>query len=83
MVRQEIWAIPLSRAEAFFREQPDVTEEPGAFRHGTCRITLKELPPREIGIWSASRVQLRMEGDNPDVSRIYHRFMIQFLTAGG
>lgn len=84
MTREETWAVSLPRAQSFFREQSDVTEEPGGlFRFGTCRISLTELAPSGIGIWAARRIRLRMEGETSDVEAIYHRYFIRFLSAGG
>ena len=84
MIKEEIWSISIQRARAFFREQEDVTEESmNCFVCGTCRITLTELKPKGMGVWAAKRIQIRMEGEDPDVEDIYHRYFIQFLSTGG
>ena len=84
MVKEEIWSISIQRASAFFRNQKDVTEESAnVFRFGTCRIVLTALTPRGTGIWANQRIQLRLEGEDADVENIYHRYFIQFLSAGG
>ena len=84
MMKEEIWSISIQRARAVFREQADVTEEsPNLFVFGSCRIHLTELKPKGMGVWAAKRIQVRMEGEDPDVENIYHRYFIQFLSTGG
>lgn len=84
MIKEETWSVSLERALKFFRDQNDVvTEAPNYFRFASCCISLKELKPKGMGIWAAKRIQVRMEGEDADVSEIYHRFFIQFLSTGG
>ena len=84
MIKEEIWSISIQRARSFFREQADVTEESvNCFLCGSCRIKLTELKPKGMGVWAAKRIQVRMEGEDPDVENIYHRYFIQFLSTGG
>ena len=84
MVKEETWSISIQRARSFFRNQEDVDEEGiNDFTCGTCRIHLAELKPKGMGVWAAKRIQVRMEGDDTDVENIYHRYFIQFLSAGG
>ena len=84
MMKEEIWSISIQRARSFFRAQEDVTEESAnAYCFGTCRVSLTELKPKGMGVWAAKRIQVRMEGDDADVEKIYHRFFIQFLSTGG
>ena len=83
MVKEEIWSITIDRARAFFRDQKDVTENAGGFVYGSCRIQLTGLEPAGTGIWAIKRIQLRLEGEAADVEAIYHRFFMQFLSAGG
>ena len=84
MVKEETWSVSLDRANAFFRAQEDVTwMYDGCYLFGSCRIFLTELQPKNMGIWASKRIRIRLEGEAEDVSTIYHRFFIQFLTAGG
>lgn len=84
MIKEETWSVSLSRAKAFFRDQPDVTEESAnTYLFGSCRITLTELKPKGMGVWAAKRIKIRMEGEDADVENIYHRYFIQFLSTGG
>jgi len=84
MIKEETWSVSLQRARAFFREQPDVTEETAnVFVFGTCRIELTELKPKGMGVWAAKRIKVYMEGEDSDVEKIYHRYFIQFLSTGG
>ena len=84
MMKEETWGIAIDRARAFFREQDDVREENrNLFHYNDCRVTLTELKPKGMGVWSAKRTKVHMEGDDADVEAIYHRFFIRFLTTGG
>ena len=84
MVKEEIWSIPLERVRAFFLAQPDVAAEAAdRFRYESCRISVEPLSPALEGMWAAKRTRLRLEGREEDVARIYHRFFLQFLSAGG
>ena len=84
MTKEEIWSISLERVRIFFRKQKDVTEEnANTFRFLSCRIILTELEPDGTGIWAAKRIRLRLEGEPADVENIYHRYFLQFLSAGG
>lgn len=84
MVKEEIWGVPIERIRQFFREQEDVTEQDdNHFSYANCAITLWELKPRGLGIWTSRRTRIHIEGNDADVSEIYHRFFIRFLTAGG
>ena len=84
MTKEETWSVPIQRARAFFREQPDVTEETiNCFAFRSCRITLTELKPKGMGVWAAKRIRVHMEGEDADVVDIYHRYFIQFLSTGG
>ena len=84
MLKEETWSESIQRARNFFREQEDVTEESiNCFTYGTCRVTLTELKPKGMGVWAAKRIRVRMEGEDADVEKIYHRYFIQFLSTGG
>ena len=84
MMKEETWGIAIARARAFFREQEDVREENrNLYLYGSCRIALTELKPKGMGVWAAKRTKVNMDGEDPDVEEIYHRFFIRFLTTGG
>ena len=84
MIKEETWAVSIQRARSFFREQEDVMEESlNDFSFGSCRIHLTELKPKGMGVWAAKRIQVRMEGEEPDLENIYHRYFMQFLSTGG
>ena len=84
MVKEEIWSIAIPHARSFFRQQEDVIEENmNCFVYGTCRVELTELKPKGMGIWAAQRIKIYMEGEDADVSEIYHRYFMQFLSTGG
>ena len=84
MIKEETWSVSIQRARAFFRDQEDVLEEsPTVFTYKTCRVQLTELKPKGMGIWAAQRIKVYMEGEDADVSEIYHRYFMQFLSTGG
>ena len=84
MVKAETWGIAIDRARQFFREQDDVSQsDSNTFSYGSCTITLTEMKPKGMGVWAAKRTRVYMEGGDEDVSEIYHRFFIRFLTTGG
>ena len=83
MVKENIWNVPMQRAVSFFREQEDVTEEgANVFVFRSCRISMKELKPASMGIWSAKRIRMYLEGEDADVEEIHHRFFLRFLSLG-
>ena len=74
----------MERARAFFRAQEDVVEEnSSSFIYNTARVLLTELKPKGMGVWAAKRIRINIEGEDDDVSAIYHRFFMQFLSTGG
>ena len=84
MVKEEIWSIPIHRAQSFFRQQPDVTEEhANTYCFGSCRVALTDLGSQGTGFWVAQRICIRFEGEEADVKALHHRFFIQFLSTGG
>ena len=82
MVLQENWGVSVSHAEAFFAAQPDVEQTADGFRFGSCRITL-QAGTNQVGPWTQVRTVLSLEGEEDDVRRIYRRFFLRFLSAGG
>ena len=84
MIKEETWSVSIQRARAFFREQEDMVEESSTvFTYNSCRVQLTELKPKGMGIWAAQRIKIYMEGEDADVSEIYHRYFMQFLSTGG
>ena len=83
MVRDEIWSVSLEKATAFFEAQRDLAKTEDGFVFRSCRISLQELPSKDSAKWHMPRIRLFIEGPDEDVANIYHRFFIQFLTAGG
>ncbi len=84
MVKEEIWSVPIDRARAFFCSHDDVQQEgTDEFCFNSCHVRLTELRPKGMGFRAAKRVKLYMEGEDQDVSELYHRFFIQFLSTGG
>lgn len=84
MLKEETWSVSMERARAFFRAQEDVVEESSSsFIYNTARVLLTELKPKGMGVWAAKRIRINIEGEDDDVSAIYHRFFMQFLSTGG
>ena len=83
MRREEIWSVSIARITAFFDIQQDITKTTAGYQYQDCRIALTALPPKEAARFAMPRTQVVFEGSDAAVSAIYHRFLIQFLTAGG
>ena len=83
MIRDEIWSVSITRIRAFFDLQPDMIPTDTGYQFQECQITLVELPPKVSDYFSVSRTQVIFKGPDHQVSNIYHRFVIQFLTTGG
>ncbi|MBO4947794.1 MAG: hypothetical protein J6K99_05805, partial [Peptococcaceae bacterium] len=83
MRREEIWSVSIARITAFFDIQQDITKTTAGYQYQDCRITLTALPPKETARFAVPRTLVVFEGSDEAVSAIYHRFLIQFLTAGG
>ena len=82
MRREENWAVAESRIRAFFAAQPDVTQTAEGFAFGACQIRLIPVSGQLLGKWQQRTIVI-MEGPDADVSRIYQRFFLRFLSAGG
>ena len=83
MRREENWAVDEGRIRAFFIAQPDVTQTKDGFTFGSCQIRLTPVSGQLLGKWQQQRTIVIMEGSDADVSRIYQRFFLRFLSAGG
>ena len=83
MRREENWAVDEGRIRAFFAVQPDVTQTAEGFSFGDCQIRLTPVSGQLLGKWQQQRTIVIMEGPETDISRIYQRFFLQFLSAGG
>ena len=82
MVKEENWAIPVERIQAFFRQQVDVTEVDGTFQFRQCTIRLVPQSGQLLGKWQ-SRTLITLEGPESDTDEIYKLFFLRFLSAGG
>ncbi len=83
MRRDELWSISMARICAFFDTQADLLPTDTGYQYRDCQITLTEVPPNPTARFAMPRTQVVFEGSDQAVSDIYHRFFIQFLTAGG
>jgi hypothetical protein len=83
MRREENWAIAPERVRLFFRKQPDVTETDGGFQFAQCKISLLPCQGQLMGKWQQQRTIVILEGPDADTNRIYQRFFLHFLSAGG
>lgn len=77
------WGISAERIHAFWRQQSDVSFDGTFYWYGSCRIAVRPLPDRLLGRWPMPQTQVEFTGDDPDTQRIYRRFFLQFLSAGG
>ena len=83
MVKEENWAIPVERIQAFFRQQVDVTEAEGTFQFRQCTIRLIPQSGQLLEKWQQPRTLITLEGPDEDAEEIYKRFFLRFLSAGG
>ena len=83
MRREENWAVDEGRIRAFFVAQPDVTQTAEGFAFGDCQIRLIPVSGQLFGKWQQQRTIVIMEGPEADISHIYQRFFLRFLSAGG
>ena len=83
MRREENWAVDEGRIRAFFSAQPDVTQTKDGFTFGSCQIRLIPVSGQLLGKWQQKRTIVIMEGPDDDTARIYKRFFLRFLSAGG
>ena len=82
MRREENWAVDEGRIRAVFAAQPDVAQTVEGFAFGDCQIRLIPVSGQLLGKWQ-QRTIVSLEGPDTDVSRIYQRFFLRFLSAGG
>ena len=83
MLKEETWSVSIQRARSFFREQPDVTETETGFQFAQCKIRLQPCSGQLMGKWEQQRTIVILEGPDADTDRIYRRFFLHFLSAGG
>ena len=83
MRREENWAIDEGRIRAFFAAQPDVTQTAEGFAFENCQIRLIPVSGLLFGKWQQQRTIVIIDGPEADVSQIYQRFFLRFLSAGG
>ena len=83
MRREENWAIAPERIRLFFQAQPDVTETDTGFQFAQCKISLQPCSGQLMGKWEQQRTIVILEGPDADTDRIYRRFFLHFLSAGG
>lgn len=78
-----VWSIPVRRIRAFFTSQKDVCASgEDIFSFGTCRVLLTVLPERRIGTLAFPQTRVEFCGDEADTSELYHRFWLNFISAG-
>ena len=83
MRREENWAVDEGRIRAFFIAQPDVTQTKDGFTFGGCQIRLIPVSGQLFEKWQQQRTIVIMDGPDEDTARIYQRFFLRFLSAGG
>lgn len=83
MRREENWAIDEGRIRAFFVAQPDVAQTEHGFTFCGYQIRLIPVSSQLFGKWQQQRTIVIMEGPEADISQIYQRFFLRFLSAGG
>lgn len=79
----ENWGIALARIDEFFSAQSDVARVgERSFLFGNARIELEELPEKRMASLRMARTRVMITGDE-DADKIYRRFYLRFLSAGG
>lgn len=80
----EIWSISAERIRAFFLTQNDIRRvEDDMFFYGRCQVCILPLPPRQLGRFCFPQTRVEFDGPEPDAAEIHHRFVLQFISAGG
>ena len=80
----EIWSISTERIRTFFLEQHDVQPvENDCFAFGECKICITALPLRQVGQFCFPQTKVDFCGSEIDTQKIYQRFFLQFVSAGG
>ena len=80
---REIWSVPEDRIGKFFCAQSDSSKtENGCFCFEGCEVRLKPLSERRVGAFSFPRTEITFAGEKDAVEEIYHRFFLQFISAG-
>ncbi len=80
----EIWSISAERIRSFFLKQHDVQHtENNCFTFGECKICITALPLRQVGQFCFPQTKVDFCGPEIDTQKIYQRFFLQFVSAGG
>ena len=82
MTINENWAVSSERIAEFFDEQTDVLFCGGVYKYSDCTITLTPVTGN-TGTIPVLRTQVCFEGPEEQVTAIYKRFFLRFLSAGG
>lgn len=83
IIREENWGISAERIRHFFTKQPNVCEKEDAFQYHSCKITLEPTTSMIMGKWPMQRTRIRFEGPEEELEKIYRKFFLEFLSAGG
>ncbi len=81
MEYNEIWAVPVSQLEKFFKQNPAVTHNGSNYLYKNCLISIEKLP--EKGILKIPQTQIIMSGEEKETKEIHEQFFLNFLSAGG
>ena len=79
----ETWAIAYDRIYSFFRQMEDIQYIEKSFCFSKCKIQLTALAPRNLGPVSVPQTRVEISGPEREAQEIHHRFVMQFLSAGG
>lgn len=84
MQHSEIWSISAERISSFFASQDDVRQEgPRHYACGQCEVFIEVLPFHMVGRFHLPQTRVTFNGPDEDSGRLYHRFFLQFISAGG
>lgn len=81
--RREIWAVTYERIERFFMNQPDVEPSDEGFMFGSCIVRITSMDNRKLGSLSFPQTEVSFDGCSCDLEKLYERFRMNFISAGG
>lgn len=82
MMIKETWAVSQKRIDEFFLSLDGVQKCEDTYTYKGCTVTLTETAG-QLGSIPIPRTQLVIDGNEEDVSDLYKRFFLRFLSAGG
>lgn len=83
MVFREIWALTPERIGRYLEKEYGKTLTDGACSLGPVTLRVTPLPANEVMIIPVPRTEVIFEGPDDETNQEHHRFLMNFLSAGG